>query len=127
MKVTDDNKAFFDGVYSVVMQIPAGHVTTYGHVAYLLNRPQNARMVGSALKHSRYVIDQLGQLFDEPLAYSSGLPWQRVVGAGGKISPRTDSNGAVEQASRLREEGVAVANDRINLDEYGWFPDDVDY
>ena len=36
-------------VYSVVAQIPAGRVTTYGQIARLIGMPDHARRVGRAM------------------------------------------------------------------------------
>lgn len=129
VKITEDNKGFYDAVYSVVMLIPKGKVTTYGHVAELVHRPANSRQVGSALKHSHLLISQLAAMDGDSVSYSyQGLPWQRVVGSGGKISPRSDSHGELEQVARLRHEGVEVSEARVvSLDRYGWFPDEVSW
>ncbi|MFI5088338.1 MAG: MGMT family protein, partial [Terriglobales bacterium] len=57
----------FQKMLRQVRRIPRGKVATYGDVAYAAGFPGAARQVAWAL-HA-----------------SSGLPWQRVVGAGGKI------------------------------------------
>lgn len=56
------------------------------------------------------------------------IPWWRVILSAGKISPRGNSDSESRQARILRDEGVEVLNTyRIDLDEYGWFPDEVDF
>ena len=55
MKDYKENKSnlsetFCNEVYSVVREIPAGSVVTYGDIAALLEMPQYSRMVGRALK-----------------------------------------------------------------------------
>lgn len=58
----------------------------------------------------------------------ANVPWWRVILSAGKISPRGNSDSESRQARFLREEGVGVLNSyRIDLEEYGWFPDDVDF
>jgi len=57
----------FQKMLRQVRRIPRGKVATYGDVAYAAGFPGAARQVAWAL-HA-----------------SSGLPWQRVVGAGGTI------------------------------------------
>ena len=57
---------FFDRVYTVVRRIPAGRVTSYGHVAALCGKPCAARTVGWAL---------------HGLPDGSDVPWHRVVNA----------------------------------------------
>ncbi|MGB2446023.1 MAG: MGMT family protein, partial [Schleiferiaceae bacterium] len=43
---------FFDRVYTVVRLIPAGKVTTYGHIARFLGAGRSARVVGYAMNAS---------------------------------------------------------------------------
>ena len=78
-----------------VRRIPAGKVATYGDVAYAAGFPGAARQVVWAL-HS-----------------SSGLPWQRVVGAGGKIL--LSGEAAMEQRFRLENEGVKFIGLRVDM------------
>lgn len=49
--VLDDELAY--EVLSVVAEIPAGCVASYGQIARLIGRPKNARLVGKVLKDSR--------------------------------------------------------------------------
>ena len=89
--------------------IPVGHVATYGEVAALAGLPRRARLVGHVL----------GQLPN-----GSRLPWHRVVGAAGRIVVR--DGGEIEQARRLRADGVAVSNGRVDLRQCGWQRDSSD-
>jgi methylated-DNA-protein-cysteine methyltransferase-like protein len=75
---------FEDAVRKVVRRLPEGAVATYGEVASEAGFPGAARAVGNLLRRS------------------SGLPWWRVVGAGGRLIPGAEE----EQARRLRAEGV---------------------
>lgn len=89
----------------LVQQIPAGQVATYGQIAALTG-DCTARMVGYALA---------------ALDGSAAVPWQRVVNAQGKISPRADSGSTESQRLRLSEEGIVFdATGRINLRRYRW-------
>ena len=83
-----------------VKKIPKGRVATYGQVAIAAGFPQGARQVAWALK-----------------TFDPTLPWQRVLGQGGKILLR-GANG-VEQVQRLEAEGVAVHGTRVDLKRYG--------
>lgn len=58
----------------------------------------------------------------------TALPWWRVLLSSGKISPRESSKGQYIQADKLREEDVHVLDALIvDLDEYGWFPEEVEF
>lgn len=117
MRLDEEAKSFHYAVYSVVGQIPYGKVTSYGHIAYLIGRPQNARRVGSSLKHCEYIVSRL----NEEDADISDLPWWRVIQSLGAIAIR--DSGEFEQAKRLQEEGVEVSGLKVNMTDYGWFPD----
>jgi alkylated DNA nucleotide flippase Atl1 len=43
-----------------------------------------------------------------------GLPWWRVVRANGELA----AHGGLEQARRLRREGVAVRDGRVRVDRF---------
>jgi methylated-DNA-protein-cysteine methyltransferase related protein len=94
-------------VIAVIRSIPHGKVATYGQVAALAGDPRGARQVARIL-HS--------------CSATYKLPWQRVLGAGGRITlPR--GAGFEEQALRLEVEGVMVtAVGRVPLSAYGWSP-----
>ena len=51
------------------------------------------------------------------LRTGEGVPWHRVVGAGGKI--RLTGENGFEQRLRLRSEGVVIAGDKIDLKRFG--------
>ncbi|HSD66445.1 MAG TPA: MGMT family protein, partial [Vicinamibacteria bacterium] len=84
---------FFARVYAIVRRIPRGRVATYGQVAALLGVVRGARAVGWALRAL-------------PEEEAVRVPWHRVVGSGGRISPR-GGPGPEIQRRRLRAEGVA--------------------
>lgn len=88
----------FQKILRQVRRIPRGKVATYGDVAYAAGFPGAARQVVWAL-HS-----------------SSGLPWQRVVGAGGKILLTGEA--AMEQRFRLENEGVKFVGLRVDMKEH---------
>ena len=88
----------FDRILRQVRRIPRGKVATYGDVAYAAGFPGAARQVVWAL-HS-----------------SKGLPWQRVVGAGGKIL--LPGENGMEQRFRLENEGVKFVGPRVSMKEH---------
>jgi methylated-DNA-protein-cysteine methyltransferase related protein len=98
---------FFAAVYALVRRIPRGRVLSYGQVAALLGVPRGARAVGWALRALKPG--------DGP------VPWQRVVGSGGRISPR-DGAGMARQQEKLRAEGVRFQGGRVDLARHAWTP-----
>jgi methylated-DNA-protein-cysteine methyltransferase-like protein len=86
----------FAAIRAMIRKIPRGKVATYGDVAYAAGFPGAARQVAWALQGS-------GGL----------LPWQRVVGAGGKIL-LPGVKGA-EQRFLLQSEGVAFIGLCVNM------------
>jgi len=100
--------SFFQRVYAVVRAIPPGRVLTYGEVARAVGMPRGARAVGWALR-------ALGRHTARP------VPWHRVVGHGGRISPR-DGAGMAEQRARLLAEGVRFRGAVVDLRRHGRQP-----
>ena len=96
---------FFGRVYAAVRAIPRGRVATYGQVAAILGVPRGARAVGWALR-------ALSK------AAEPSVPWHRVVGAGGRISPRACA-GPELQRRRLLAEGVSFRGAAIDLRSHG--------
>lgn len=89
----------FPAIQEVVLGIPRGRVATYGQVARAAGYPGAARQVVWALR-----------------AAPRGLPWHRVLGAGGRIL--LSGAEGVEQTLRLRHEGVSVRQGRVLLADY---------
>ena len=82
-----------------VRRIPRGKVATYGDVAKAAGFPGAARQVVWALRHA-----------------GPGLPWHRVVGAGGRI--RLPGEAGLEQRTRLASEGISFQRGRIPMKEF---------
>jgi methylated-DNA-protein-cysteine methyltransferase related protein len=82
-------------IEAAIRRIPQGKVSTYGAVARAAGFPGAARMVAQVL-HRGF-----------------GLPWQRVLGAGGEIKLRGDS--AIEQRLRLEAEGVRFRGRKADM------------
>jgi methylated-DNA-protein-cysteine methyltransferase related protein len=92
-------------ILSVIKQVPAGNVATYGQIA-LVAGASNARMIGRILKH---------------LPDGTDVPWHRILNSGGTISVRGDGGPSLEQSRRLKDDGVFItANGKVNFREYGW-------
>jgi methylated-DNA-protein-cysteine methyltransferase-like protein len=82
-------------IVAIIRKIPSGKVSTYGAVAKAAGFPGAARQVVAALRGG------------------VGLPWQRVLGAGGAIKLRGDY--AFEQRFRLESEGVTFRGRKVNM------------
>jgi methylated-DNA-protein-cysteine methyltransferase-like protein len=84
----------------IIRSVPRGKVSTYGKVAAAAGYPLYHRAVAKLLRS----------------ATINGLPWQRIVGAGGEIKLRGEA--ASEQRLRLNIEGVKFRGKRVNMDLY---------
>jgi methylated-DNA-protein-cysteine methyltransferase-like protein len=82
----------------IIRSVPKGKVSTYGKVAAAAGYPLYHRAVARLLRKA-------------PL---QGLPWQRIVGAGGEIKLRGEA--AAEQRLRLSIEGVKFRGKRVNME-----------
>ena len=92
-------------VLAVVREIPRGQVATYGQIAQIVGGC-TPRMVGYCLAS---------------LDKDSNVPWQRVINAQGKISPRGAGLGALLQRELLEEEGVEFSDaGRVSFRRFGW-------
>ena len=97
----------YERIYAVVRRIPRGRVATYGQIASLARLPGQARLVGYAL---------------HALPSATRVPWQRVINAQGRVSPRAGKPaGSLTQRLLLEREGVRFdAGGRVSLEKYGW-------
>ncbi len=84
---------FEEAVTSVISRLEPGEVVSYGEVAAEAGFPGAARAVGGLLRTSE------------------GLPWWRVVGAGGHLRSPDPSR----QARLLNDEGVTVVGNRVKM------------
>jgi methylated-DNA-protein-cysteine methyltransferase related protein len=84
-----------DRIIVTIRKVPHGHVSSYGAIAKAAGYPGAARQVAWTL-HS-----------------AAGLPWHRIVGAGGEIKLRGDS--AIDQRLRLEAEGITFRGRRVNM------------
>jgi len=82
-----------------IRNIPKGKVATYGQVAAAAGYPGYHRQVAQVLTKSE-----------------GRLPWQRVVGAGGKICTSPDQG----QRLLLQLEGVTFLGRHVNISLHGF-------
>lgn len=88
-------------ILSVVAEIPAGRVATYGQIARLIGREKNARLVGNVLRHAECYGD---------------YPCHRVVNHAGRLAP-----GWPAQAALLAREQVPfLPNGNVDLKRAQW-------
>lgn len=87
-------------IEATIRSIPQGKVSTYGAIARAAGLPGAARLVARVLNRG------------------FGLPWQRVLGAGGEIKLRGDS--AIEQRLRLEAEGVRFRGRKVDVKAHEW-------
>ncbi|HSB89170.1 MAG TPA: MGMT family protein [Anaerolineales bacterium] len=107
--------AFDQGVFAIVRRIPSGRVMTYGDIASLLPQPSGLSAAAFRRIRARWVGYAMARCPDD-------VPWHRVVGATGRISPRL-AGGVELQRALLRREGIRVdAAGRVDLDRFAWSP-----
>jgi methylated-DNA-protein-cysteine methyltransferase-like protein len=94
-------------ILAAVRRIPRGRVCTYGNVAEVAGLPRRARLVGTVLRQT---------------PAGRGLPWYRVINAGGRISFPVGSDAYARQRHQLEAEGVVFVGGRVDLRRYGWPP-----
>ena len=82
-------------IAATIRRIPRGRVSTYGAVAAAAGYSRCARHVAKVLQSV------------------PGLPWQRVLGAGGRIALRGESG--MEQRFLLQAEGVRFKGRRVDM------------
>ncbi|MGD0013713.1 MAG: MGMT family protein [Bryobacteraceae bacterium] len=86
-------------IRAAVRRIPRGEVATYSQVAAAAGYPLYHRQVVQVLRKA-----------------GDSLPWQRVLGAGGRIRLKRDM--AQEQRMRLEMEGVRFRGGRVVMEEH---------
>jgi methylated-DNA-protein-cysteine methyltransferase-like protein len=82
-------------IIAAIQRVPRGYVSTYGAIAKAAGYPRGARLVARTLRAA------------------GGLPWHRILGAGGEIKLRGHS--ALDQRLRLEMEGVTFRGRRVNM------------
>ena len=85
------------------MTVPKGTVVTYGMVACAIGRPRAARQVGNALHRNPCF---------------GTVPCHRIVNREGRLAPAFAFGGMEIQAQLLRDEGVEVVGDYVDLGKY---------
>ena len=100
MKKTLDDGLIYE-ILSVVEEIPAGRVASYGQIARLIGREKNSRLVGKVLSMSQFY---------------GKYPCHRVVNHAGRLAPHFP-----EQRDLLLAEGVSFRNNgNVDMKQNQW-------
>ena len=100
---------FYEKVFEIVRQIPAGRVTSYGAIARYLGTAGSSRMVGWAMN-----LSHRQEIF---------VPAQRVVNRNGLLTGKIHFGSPDAMQELLENEGVIVEHDRvIDFDKIFWDP-----
>jgi methylated-DNA-protein-cysteine methyltransferase related protein len=97
-KAQVDRKMFAE-MLRQVRRVPRGKVATYGDIAYAAGYPGAARQVAWALHQGH-----------------GDVPWQRIVGAGGKILLSGELG--FGQRMKLQAEGVGFVGLKVNMEAH---------
>ncbi len=95
-----DGMNFNEKVWALTARIPRGKVTTYAAIAKKLDS-KAYRAVGNAMNRN---------------PFAPAVPCHRVVGSDGRLTGY--AGGLPKKAKMLREEGVRVEGERVELKEH---------
>ena len=100
---------FYQQVYEVARQIPAGRITSYGAIAAFLGSKQSSRMVGWAMNNAH--------------SQAEYIPAHRVVNRNGLLTGKHHFGTANAMQELLESEGFVIEDDQImNFKENFWDP-----
>ena len=97
-KTKQTNSTLSPRIRAAILKIPRGKVSSYGAIAQAAGFPRAARQVVRVLNQSH------------------GLPWHRVVAAGGRIA--LPGEGGLDQRFRLEMEGVKFSGRKVRMKEF---------
>jgi methylated-DNA-protein-cysteine methyltransferase related protein len=98
MAKTKQPNLVYPRIRQAIMNIPRGRVSSYGAIACAAGMPGAARLVVRVLNQSH------------------GLPWHRVVAAGGRIA--LPGEHGLDQRFRLEMEGVKFSGRKVRMAEF---------
>ena len=90
---------FYQSVFEVVRQIPAGRVTSYGAIARYLGTAGSSRMVGWAMNLSHH--------------QETYVPAHRVVNRNGLLTGKIHFGSPDQMEELLENEGIMVEDDQV--------------
>ena len=97
------DKSSWEPIYRQVKLIPRGRVISYGELARRVHLRGGARVAGYAMA---------------ACPSGRGIPWHRVLGAGGHIRLREPV--AALQRRMLESEGVQFIGNRVDMKLHAW-------
>jgi methylated-DNA-protein-cysteine methyltransferase related protein len=113
MNLDSTTNDFFERVYEIVLRIPKGYVTTYGHIARALGSAQSSRMVGWAMnavpQHAR----------------RNEIPAHRVINRNGELTGKMHFETPTMMEELLRAEGVTFVGEAVDMKKHLWTPDEL--
>jgi methylated-DNA-protein-cysteine methyltransferase-like protein len=105
----NETYSFFEDVYDVVRQIPAGRVTTYGAIAKYLGTGSSARMVGWAMNAAHVAVPE--------------VPAHRVINRNGMLTGKHHFATPTLMEELLNTEKVIVKNETVvEFEKLFWDP-----
>jgi len=108
IKLSEENKDFFQRVYDVVGLIPDGRVTNYGAIARYLGSGKSSRMVGWAMNAAHSIED---------------VPAHRVVNRVGLLTGAVHFPTPTRMQELLEIEGVEIKENKlVNFNFHFWDP-----
>ena len=115
------DKSFFDTVWLITKQIPAGSVSSYGQISSMIP-PYDGT---DPDQHQRLAPRWVGTAMRNVSDKDKNVPWQRVINSQGKISLPDESG--EKQRRLLEDEGIKFSKGgKVDLVEFGWQgPDDA--
>ena len=90
---------FYQDVFEVVRQIPAGRVTSYGAIARYLGSAGSSRMVGWAMNLSHHQPEY--------------VPAHRVVNRNGLLTGKIHFSSPTHMQELLENEGIRIGDDCV--------------